>query len=75
MAQARSTKKVAKPNLFMRIGMFVKQTIDEIRKVIAPHGKELFAWTTAVFVFVVFLMVFVTCMDFGLGKSVMWLFG
>lgn len=75
MAQARSTKKSVKHNLFVRIGMFVKQTIDETRKVIAPHGKELFAWSSAVFIFVVFLMAFVTCMDFGLGKSVMWLFG
>lgn len=75
MAKARSTKKAAKHNLFVRIGMFVEQTIDETRKVIAPHGKELFAWSFAVFMFVVFLMAFVTCMDFGLGKSVMWLFG
>ena len=49
MAQARSTKKAVKHNLFVRIGMFVKQTIDETRKVIAPHGKELFAWSSAVF--------------------------
>ncbi|MFU0528359.1 preprotein translocase subunit SecE [Gardnerella vaginalis] len=75
MAQARSNKKAVEHNLFVRIGMFVKQTIDETRKVIAPHGKELFAWSSAVFIFVVFLMAFVTCMDFGLGKSVMWLFG
>ncbi|MDZ7550005.1 preprotein translocase subunit SecE [Bifidobacteriaceae bacterium NR047] len=75
MAQAHSVKKAVKPNLFMRIGMFIKQTIDETRKVIAPHGKELFAWSAAVFLFVAFLMAFVTCMDFGLGKSVMWLFG
>ena len=55
--------------------MFIKQTIDETRKVVAPHGKELFAWSASVFIFVIFLMVFVTIMDFGLGKSVMWLFG
>lgn len=75
MAQAHSEEKTVKPNLFMRIGMFIKQTIDETRKVVAPHGKELFGWSTAVFIFVIFLMVFVTTMDFGLGKSVMWLFG
>lgn len=75
MAQAEGAKKSAKPNLFTRIGMFVKQTIDETRKVVAPHGKELFGWSLAVFLFVIFLMVFVTAMDFALGKSVMWLFG
>lgn len=71
MAKAKEKK----PNLFMRIGMFIKQTIDETRKVVAPRGKELFAWSASVFIFVIFLMVFVTVMDFGLGKSVMWLFG
>ncbi|WP_427876251.1 preprotein translocase subunit SecE [Gardnerella sp. 2492-Sm] len=75
MTQARDSKKAKKPNLFVRIIRFVKQTIDETRKVIAPHGKELFAWSASVFIFVIFLMVFVTFMDFGLGKSVMWMFG
>lgn len=75
MAKANGDNKTVKPNLFMRIGMFVKQTIDETRKVVAPHGKELFAWSISVFVFVIFLMLFVTYMDFWLGKSVMWLFG
>lgn len=75
MAKTRETEKAAKPNVFMRIGLFIKQIIDELRKVVTPTGKELLTWSVAVFVFVLLLMLFVTSMDFGLGKLVLWLFG
>lgn len=68
-------KKEDKPNFFMRIGLFIKQVIDEIRKVVAPTGKELLGWSVAVFVFVLLLMLFVTALDFGLGKLVFLIFG
>lgn len=64
-----------KPNFFMRIGLFIKQVIDEIRKVVTPTGKELVGWSVAVFIFVLLLMVFVTVMDFGLGKLAFLIFG
>lgn len=64
-----------KPNFFMRIGLFIKQIIVELRKVVAPTRGELFRWTVAVLIFVVLLMIFVTALDFGLGKLVFWLFG
>ncbi|GGI14377.1 protein translocase subunit SecE [Galliscardovia ingluviei] len=64
-----------KPNVFMRIGLFIKQIIDELRKVVTPTSKELFMWSLAVFIFVILLMVVVTGLDFGLGKLVMWIFG
>ena len=68
-------KKEDKPNFFMRIGLFIKQVIDEIRKVVAPTGKELLGWSVAVFIFVLMLMLFVTALDFGLGKLVFLIFG
>lgn len=64
-----------KPNVFMRIGLFIKQIIDELRKVVTPTSKELFMWSLAVFIFVILLMVVVTGLDFGLGKLIMWIFG
>ncbi|NEG96299.1 preprotein translocase subunit SecE [Bifidobacterium sp. SMB2] len=64
-----------KPNIFMRIGLFIKQIIDELRKVITPTRKELLLWSIAVFIFVIFLMLFVSALDFGLGKLVFWVFG
>lgn len=75
MAKKSASNHAVKPNVFMRIGLFIKQIIDELRKVVAPTGKELFFWVIAVFLFVLFLMALVTAMDFGLGKLTLWLFG
>ena len=44
MAKANKAEKVMKPNIFMRIGLFIKQIIDELRKVVTPTAKELFFW-------------------------------
>ena len=75
MAKASNREKAVKPNIFMRIGLFIKQIIDELRKVLTPTSKELFFWALAVFIFVLFLMALVTGMDFGLGKLTLWIFG
>ena len=60
MAKTSKSEKAVKPNVFMRIGLFIKQIIDELRKV---------------FIFVLLLMALVTGMDFGLGKATLWVFG
>lgn len=75
MAKASKAEKAVKPNVFMRIGLFIKQIIDELRKVVTPTAKELLFWSLGVFIFVVLLMLLVTGMDFGLGKLVLWVFG
>ena len=75
MAKTSKSEKAVKPNVFMRIGMFIKQIIDELRKVVTPTTKELFFWSLAVFIFVLLLMALVTGMDFGLGKATLWVFG
>ncbi|OZG66627.1 preprotein translocase subunit SecE [Bifidobacterium hapali] len=75
MAKASKAVSAKKPNIFMRIGLFIKQIIDELRKVVTPTAKELFFWSLAVFIFVLFLMALVTGMDFGLSKLVLWIFG
>ena len=69
------SEKAVKPNIFMRLGLFIKQIIDELRKVVTPTSKELFFWALAVFIFVLLLMALVTGMDFGLGKLTLWIFG
>lgn len=75
MAKAKNSEKAVKPNIFMRLGLFIKQIIDELRKVVIPTSKELFFWALAVFIFVLLLMALVTGMDFGLGKLTLWIFG
>ncbi len=69
MAKAKNSEKAVKPNIFMRLGLFIKQIIDELRKVVTPTSKELFFWALAVFIFVLLLMALVTGMDFGLRTS------
>ena len=75
MAKAKNSEKAVKPNIFMRLGLFIEQIIDELRKVVTPTSKELFFWALAVFIFVLLLMALVTGMDFGLGKLTLWIFG
>ena len=75
MAKANKAEKVMKPNIFMRIGLFIKQIIDELRKVVTPTAKELFFWSLAGAIFVLLLMALVTGMDYGLGKLVLLVFG
>lgn len=67
--------KAVKPNFFMRIGLFIRQVIAELRKVVAPTRRDLFNWFVAVAIFVVLLMVLVTVLDFGTGKLVLLIFG
>ena len=75
MAKEKNIEKAVKTNILMRLGLFIKQIIDELRKVVTPTSKELFFWALAVFIFVLLLMALVTGMDFGLGKLTLWIFG
>ena len=75
MAKASNAEKYVQPNVLFLIGLFIKQIIDELRKVVTPTAKELFFWSLAVFIFVLLLMALVTGMDFGLGKATLWVFG
>ena len=75
MAKTSKSEKAVKPNVFMRIGLFIKQIIDELRKVVTPTAMELFFWSLAVFIFVLLLLALVTGMDFGLSKATLWVFG
>ncbi|WP_418969173.1 preprotein translocase subunit SecE [Alloscardovia omnicolens] len=77
MAKSENAKtvKVNKPNIFLRVGMFIRQMFEELSKVVAPSGKELLGWSVAVFIFVVLLMLFITTLDFGLGRLMVALFG
>lgn len=71
-----------KNNPFARIGQgflgvirFVKQVVDEIRKVVTPTVREWVGWCVVSGIFVLLLMALVSGMDFGLGKLTLWVFG
>lgn len=64
---------ITKP--FITIGRFIRQTVNELRKVVTPTVREWAGWIVGVFVFVLLLMALVTGMDFGLGKLTLFVFG
>lgn len=65
----------SRANPFAAVGRFVRQCVDELRKVVTPTARAWAGWCLAGFVFVILLMLMVTGMDFGLGKAVLTLFG
>lgn len=55
--------------------LFIRQVIAELRKVVRPTRNELVTYTSVVLVFVLVVMLYVSVMDFGFGKLVLWAFG
>ncbi len=64
-----------KPNLFIRIALFYRQVISELRKVVWPTRAQLTTYTYVVLVFVGFVILVVSIFDLGLTKIVFWIFG
>ena len=60
--------------LFGAISLFVRQILDELRKVVRPTGPELVRYTTVVVVFVMVMMALVSVLDFGFTRLVSWVF-
>ena len=57
------------------IGVFYKQVVAELRKVIWPTRQELVTYTSVVLVFVIFMVVLVSLLDFAFSQSVLKVFG
>jgi preprotein translocase subunit SecE len=60
---------------FARLSLFIRQVINELRKVVTPTRKELFGYTGVVLVFVVIMMALVAGLDYGFSFLVNWAFG
>lgn len=69
----KSTKK--EPRRKGGIGLFLREVIAEMRKVVYPTRQELMTYTAVVIVFVVVIMLFVSALDFGIAKLMSWAFG
>jgi preprotein translocase subunit SecE len=61
--------------IFGRIGLFYRQIISELRKVVWPTRNQLTTYTSVVLVFVGFVILVVSIFDFVLTKVVFWVFG
>ncbi len=55
--------------------LFFRQMVAELRKVIWPTRRELVTYTLVCMVFVLFMVIFVTTLDYGFTKLVFWVFG
>ena len=71
-----STEQVAeKLSLFARVGLFYRQIISELSKVVWPSRKQLSTYTAVVLVFVSFVIAVVSIFDLAITKLVFWVFG
>jgi preprotein translocase subunit SecE len=65
----------AKRNVFSRMSLFLRQVMQELRKVVAPTRKELLSYTGVVLVFVIIMMLLVSGIDQVFGWLVVFVFG
>jgi preprotein translocase subunit SecE len=71
-----STEQVAeKLGLFARVGLFYRQVVSELSKVVWPTRKQLSTYTAVVMVFVTFVIAVVSLFDLVITKLVFWVFG
>ena len=55
--------------------LFFRQVIAELRKVIYPTREQLVTYFTVVLVFVIFMIGFVSLLDFGFNSAMFKIFG
>ncbi|ROQ36784.1 preprotein translocase subunit SecE [Frondihabitans sp. PhB188] len=65
----------ARRGRFARIMLFLRQVINELKKVVTPTRKELVSFTLVVLVFVVIMMALVFGLDTLFGFAVQYVFG
>jgi len=54
--------------------LFLRQVVAELKKVVRPTRNELITYTSVVLVFVLAVMTFVSILDAGFGRLVLWVF-
>jgi preprotein translocase subunit SecE len=64
-----------KLGLFARVGLFYRQILSELKKVVWPTRKQLTTYTAVVLVFVLFVIAVVSLIDLVLTEIVFWVFG
>ena len=60
---------------FGRLALFIRQVINELKKVVTPTRKELLSYTGVVLVFVVIMMALVYGLDYVFAFVVNFVFG
>ena len=65
----------ARLSLFGRLGLFLRQVVAELRKVIWPTRKELITYTIVVIVFVAVMAAIIAGYDYIFTRGVLLIFG
>ena len=73
--ERRSARPAERRNAFERIGLWWRQIIAELRKVIWPTRKELVTYTIVTLVFSVIMILIVFGVDYGANWSVLKIWG
>ncbi len=63
------------PGRIRSIGVFYRQVVAELRKVIWPTRKELVTYTSVVLIFVVAMVLIISLFDFAFSQAVLKVFG
>ncbi|MEU3190904.1 preprotein translocase subunit SecE [Streptomyces sp. NPDC006992] len=71
----RKGGKRAKRGPLARLGLFYRQIIAELRKVVWPTRQQLSTYTSVVIVFVVIIIALVFVIDYGLTEVMKHVFG
>jgi len=78
-AAARPERRPARPaerrNAFERIGLWWRQIVSELRKVIWPTRNQMVTYTIVVIAFVAFMVALVGVLDLLFAKGVLAVFG
>jgi len=64
-----------KRGFFGRIALFLRQVVDELRKVVTPTREELVKLTGIVLAFVIFMIALVSLLDLVFGWGASFVFG
>jgi preprotein translocase subunit SecE len=65
----------ARGGLFARLGLYYRQVVAELRKVVWPTRRELVTYTTVSITFVAFMVAFVALLDWAFTRGVLSIFG
>lgn len=72
---ARSSREPKRLGAVSRVRLFLRQVVSELKKVVRPTRNDLLTYTSVVMIFVLAVMSYVSVLDFGFGKLVLWVFG
>ncbi|MBT0565897.1 preprotein translocase subunit SecE [Williamsia sp. CHRR-6] len=74
-AESTADQKDASRNPFARLWLFLGQVVSELKKVIWPTRQEMIRYTIIVLIFVIVMTAFISGIDLGFAKVVLWMFG